>query len=107
MGVTEAAFIHTVRCTIELVAKCARMGQARNMLSAAEARSLRICEQTLARRNPELLERKNAEFEAMTDAELAVIARMPGGLGAADLDALAEAAWETFVDEMREACGGG
>ena len=74
------------------------------MLSAADARYLR---ETLARRNPELLERQNAEFEAMTDAELAVIARMPGGLGAADLDALAEAAWETFVDEMREACGGG
>jgi hypothetical protein len=55
MGVTEAAFVHTVRCTIEIVAKCARM---------------------------------------------------PGGLGAADL-ALTEAAWETFVDEMREACAGG
>src|SRR5258708_3393883 len=25
MGVTEAAFVHTVRCTIEIVAKCVRM----------------------------------------------------------------------------------
>jgi hypothetical protein len=56
MGVTEAAFVHTVRCTIEIVAKCVRM---------------------------------------------------PGGLGAADLDGLAEAAWEVFVNQMREACAGG
>jgi hypothetical protein len=106
MGVTEAAFIHTVRCTIEIVAKCARMGQAGNMLSAAEARFLETRDRILARRNPELLERENAEFEAMTDAELAVIARMPGGLRDIDLDGLAEAAWEVLVDNMREAGGG-
>jgi hypothetical protein len=79
------------------------------MISAAEARALRICEQTLARRNPELLERMNSEFEAMTDAELAVVAGLEslGDLRAVDLDGLAEAAWETFVDNMREACAGG
>jgi hypothetical protein len=31
----------------------------------------------------------------------------PGGLRDVDLDALAEAAWETFVGEMLEACVGG
>jgi hypothetical protein len=38
---------------------------------------------------------------------VAKCARMPGGLRDIDLDALASAAWETFVDEMREACAGG
>jgi hypothetical protein len=47
------------------------------MLSAARRESLRICEQAFARRNPELFEKLNAEFEGMTDAELAVIARWP------------------------------
>jgi hypothetical protein len=45
-------------------------------LSAAEVRSLRICEEILARRNPELLKKLNAEFEAMSDVELAGIARL-------------------------------
>ena len=44
-------------------------------LSAAEARFLETRDRILARRNPELLERENAEFEAMTDAELVEIVR--------------------------------
>ena len=32
--------------------------------------------------------------------------RGPGGLRPVDLDAMAEAAWETFVEQMREASGG-
>ena len=47
------------------------------MFSAAEVESLRICKQTLARQNPELLERMNAEFEGMTDEELFEIAGLP------------------------------
>jgi hypothetical protein len=44
-------------------------------LSATEARFLETRDLILARRNPELLKRENAEFEAMTDAELAALAR--------------------------------
>ena len=33
--------------------------------------------------------------------------RMPGGLRDVDLDGLTEAAWQVFVDGMREACAGG
>jgi hypothetical protein len=53
------------------------------MLTAAEARYLR---ETLARRNPELFERLNAEVEAMTEAEIAAIscARVGNTLSAAE-----------------------
>jgi hypothetical protein len=128
----------------------------------------------LLRRNPELLESENVEFEAMTDAELAAIARLAssdfdrmahvcrrvpfgrvskgsdessfadrygadvteaatglmqsvfedvvrqamtlyrlvqranrGQVSEAELAGMAEAAWQTFVDEMREACADG
>jgi hypothetical protein len=43
-------------------------------ISEAEARFLATRDQILARRNPELLAREKAEFEAMTDEELAVVA---------------------------------
>jgi hypothetical protein len=45
-------------------------------LSAAEARFLETRDRILARRNPELLERERAEFEAMTDAELVATVRL-------------------------------
>jgi hypothetical protein len=103
MGVTQATFIDTVRCTLEIVAQASSQA---GKLSAAEARFLETRDRILARRNPELLERENAEFEAMTDAELDAIARRPGGLRPVDLDGLAEATWEVFVGKMREAAGG-
>ena len=56
------------------------------MLTAAKVRFLETRDRILARRNPELLEKLSAEFEAMTDAELATIARMPGGLRDVDLE---------------------
>jgi hypothetical protein len=43
-------------------------------LTEAEARFLATRDRILARRNPELLARENAEFEAMSDEELAVVA---------------------------------
>jgi hypothetical protein len=46
------------------------------MLSAVEARYLKTRDRILARRNPELLERENAEFDAMTDEELFAIAQL-------------------------------
>jgi hypothetical protein len=43
-------------------------------LSAAEARFLETRARILSRRNPELLERETAEFEAMSDEELRAVA---------------------------------
>jgi hypothetical protein len=57
----------------------------RSMLTAAEAKFLETRDRILARRNPELLERERAEFEAMTDEELAAIVR-PRSFGADDLN---------------------
>jgi hypothetical protein len=48
------------------------------MLTQAETRFLETRERILARRNPEQLAREDAEFQGMTDAELAAeIARLP------------------------------
>jgi hypothetical protein len=47
------------------------------MLSAAEARFLETRTRILSRPNPALLERQSAEFEAMTDAEIAAVAGLP------------------------------
>jgi hypothetical protein len=73
----------TVDATAE---ECQRIADASELRSASEsapsAAEAWSFEETLARRNPELLEKLNAEFEAMTDAELAVVA----GLAPPDFD---------------------
>jgi hypothetical protein len=84
-AMTDAELVAVVRRLRPDFDRREPLSEAGSMFSAAEVRSLRICKQTLARDNPELLERMNARFEAMTDAELAAIA-WPRSFGADDLN---------------------